>query len=690
METKKVILGSALPGALTPPVMDDGAEETMWKVLQRFGLVGKKLSVYKSEDARSIAEQVCHELGWICDSSHEDVVRSWLCRSIADEPYQRRLRNDHRPESLQVSLESRTALKSASSSSSQFLSVGKQTTADVWKPLRVKHRVVEEQADAKRKWERDLKEKWAKELYVQLAAIDAPILKGMDFCIGADRIHLALAGKTRSSTLKRYVKAWKAWQFWKKAAWGDEAFVHPGMFCEYLFSRMDEPCGPSIPGFICKAVNWFEKLAGLDEASVVTSSRAVIQIRDYITEQLSKDSPPPRRAPRYPAVVIEALECMVLDVTVSICIRVLAWCKLLKILGGLRYDDLQKIKPHELHLTSGRLTTLLRVTKTSGPGKRVQELPVCISEHAFIWCAQWIAVGFDILKKHADFDRDYLVPRFGDDWNGFRKRYATYADMTAYSTFLRKTLIRQSDWEMLIPEDLATFWTEHSERATFPTGIAMLGVQTTDRNLIGRWKPDASDSYVRSYNGLVANLQLKFAKALRKPNRTKILDEVDILESAGAWLRARRTDIAKEECDHLVSTLETSLAYYFDASVNPEPFETDPDDLDLLDLREVREQSDPQINRVHREAEYIVVHVNNRCKRLHKIKGGCWMARERTFKTSEEFMEKPSDTCFTHVCRVCWPDSKGADDSTEDTSSSSSSSDSEDTEEAGSRSSRMS
>ncbi|CAL1153955.1 unnamed protein product [Cladocopium goreaui] len=305
--------------------MDVDAEEAMWTVLQRFGLGGKKLAVYRPDDAHDIAEQVCHE---------------------------------------------------------------------------VKHRAQDEQDDAKRKWEIDLKEKWSRELYIQLAAINAPILQGMDFCVGSERIHLALAGKTRGSTLKRYVKAWKAWQLWKK------------------------------------------------------------------------------------------------------------------------------------------------VTKTSGPGKRVQELPVCVSEQAFVWSAKWIPTGFDLLKRNADFDRDYLIPRFAEDWKGFRKKYATYADMTAYSTYLRKTLIRSSDWEMLIPEDLATFWTEHSERATFPTGIAMLGVQTTDRNLIGRWKPEASDTYIRSYNGLVANLQLKFAKALRKPDRMKILDEVDILESAGAWLRNQGKPVA--------------------------------------------------------------------------------------------------------------------------------------------------
>ena len=666
--------------------MDVDAEEAMWTVLQRFGLGGKKLAVYRPDDAHDIAEQVSHELGWICDGTHVEIVRSWLCRVNTDEPFQKRLRSDHMPESLHATLDDRFKVKPSTAAHVHVSSVAGSST-DIWKPLRVKHRAQDEQVDAKRKWEIDLKEKWSRELYIQLAAINAPILQGMDFCVGSERIHLALAGKTRGSTLKRYVKAWKAWQLWKKSAWGEESFVHPGMFCEYLFSRMDEPCGPSIPGFICKAINWFEKVAGLDESSIVTSSRAVIQIRDYITEQLSKDSPPPRRAPRYPAVVIEALERMVLDPAVLLCLRVLAWCKLLKIWGGLRYDDLQKIKPGELHLTNGRLTTLLRVTKTSGPGKRVQELPVCVSEQAFVWSAKWIPTGFDLLKRNADFDRDYLIPRFAEDWKGFRKKYATYADMTAYSTYLRKTLIRSSDWEMLIPEDLATFWTEHSERATFPTGIAMLGVQTTDRNLIGRWKPEASDTYIRSYNGLVANLQLKFAKALRKPDRMKILDEVDILESAGAWLRSRRTDIAKAECDCILFSLETSMTYYFDASVDPEPFETVPVELETLDLKEIRGQSDTQEQKIQRDAEYVVVHVNNRCKRLHKTKGGCWMAREKTFKTSDEYMEKPPDTSFTHVCRVCWPASKGEDDSTEDTSSSTSSSSSEESGKAGSNSS---
>ena len=42
--------------------MDGNSEELMQGVLQRFGLVGRKLAVFELEDARSIAEQICHEL----------------------------------------------------------------------------------------------------------------------------------------------------------------------------------------------------------------------------------------------------------------------------------------------------------------------------------------------------------------------------------------------------------------------------------------------------------------------------------------------------------------------------------------------------------------------------------------------------------------------------------------------------
>ncbi|CAE7244446.1 unnamed protein product, partial [Symbiodinium microadriaticum] len=84
-------------------------------------------------------------------------------------------------------------------------------------------------------------------------------------------------------------------------------------------------------------------------------------------------------------------------------IRIWAWSKLVKVWASLRWSDLQAIIPAELVLVEGRLVTTLRWTKTS------EELPVAISEHAFILGRDWQKVGFNLLKAHAGYKRDYLM-----------------------------------------------------------------------------------------------------------------------------------------------------------------------------------------------------------------------------------------------------------------------------------------
>ena len=60
----------------------------------------------------------------------------------------------------------------------------------------------------------------------------------------------------------------------------------------------------------------------------------------------------------------------------------------------------------------GRLRA--KATKTSGPSRRVKELPVAISEHAY-FLSTWLRVGFDLLRTHANYKRDYLLPRLNQD-----------------------------------------------------------------------------------------------------------------------------------------------------------------------------------------------------------------------------------------------------------------------------------
>jgi hypothetical protein len=89
---------------------------------------------------------------------------------------------------------------------------------------------------------------------------------------------------------------------------------------------------------------------------------------------------------------------------------------------------------------------------------------------------EWIQQGFNLLKAHANFEMDYLLPKLSEDWAGFQPKYATYQDVASYSCHLRKRLTSYYDFNAVIPEDLSSFWTEYSERAILPTALAMLGV----------------------------------------------------------------------------------------------------------------------------------------------------------------------------------------------------------------------
>lgn len=83
----------------------------------------------------------------------------------------------------------------------------------------------------------------SKELYIEMKKISAPALVSIEHCVKPEHLRLALAGKTRASTLKRYIKVWRQWRTWAASLKGEQAHYASGDLVEYLFSRYDEPCG---------------------------------------------------------------------------------------------------------------------------------------------------------------------------------------------------------------------------------------------------------------------------------------------------------------------------------------------------------------------------------------------------------------------------------------------------------------
>ena len=135
---------------------------------------------------------------------------------------------------------------------------------------------------------------------------------------------------------------------------------------------------------------------------------------------------------------------------------------------------------------------------------------MCVSEKAFFEDPSWLAEGFELLKQWAGYKRDYLLPRIKGDGT-LERKMASYADAMAASVHLLAMAG--------LPIVVRTYWSEHSERTVLPTGLSLKPIPPADRDMLGRWKPEGSDIYMRAYGGRVARLQAIYADAGRRTAR---------------------------------------------------------------------------------------------------------------------------------------------------------------------------
>ncbi|CAE7312401.1 abhd17c, partial [Symbiodinium microadriaticum] len=611
-----------------------------------------ELAIQDVDDSGQIAKQICEELGVPCPSYLEGTARDWVLGARAGARLQQRVSGA-------------TASQLTWERLSPPVQEKKLTPVEQpeWKPPpgERNRKLLDEGCISLAREER-LQELWVTRLKLERKDIGAPVLAKLQGSLDPDRAANLLVGRTRSSTLKRYLTYYKQWRLWLGEAKLRLPPGRPADLVDFLLSRRDEPCGRTVPEATLKAIAWVEQVAEFPLEQRASHGRLAWAAKDRIVEELSTGAKLTKRAPRYPVYMVAQLERVVMDMGQAVGLRIWAWGKLLKVWGTLRWSDLQAIIPGELSLVEGRLVTTLRRTKTSGASRRVKELPVCISERGYLARSGWLATGFNLLKDHAGYKRDYLLPRLGSD-GGLERKMASYADaMVATAALLTA---------MGLPGVVQGFWTEHSERAILPTALSLQDVAPQDKDLLGRWKPEGSDTYARAFGGRVARLQAQFARAARRPDRYEVLDERDIAATLEHWLEQRGvlndSQIA-ELVEPLRETWRTAKLDDPDGEVGVPPFVV-PEDLSRdSSASESSEQSSPskQLGKrtkvQEREACYVIVELPGGVARLHKAgRQGCWMGRKRAFRSSREYLEAPARHAYTHVCKLCWP--KGGLDS---------------------------
>lgn len=262
--------------------------------------------------------------------------------------------------------------------------------------------------------------------------MNAPVLEQAGETSRPERVKHALLGKYRPSSAKRYLAYWQGFRKWCITGTG-QVPRQPSQLVDYLLAREEEGMGASVPLSVSKAVSWFEKVSGMPEDSWLSTDQLVATVVRDLLKKLEDGAPPRKRAPRMLSCFIPALERLVVDEKSSERLRLGAWLKLLKIWASLRFDDLAHIMANMVKVYDGRMSGLLKRTKTTGGGKRVKELPFHVATCAWIEQSEWLAMGMEILKQLKGGAYDLLVPAGINEGLLAKDRVMSYQEAVAWS-----------------------------------------------------------------------------------------------------------------------------------------------------------------------------------------------------------------------------------------------------------------
>jgi hypothetical protein len=470
-----------------------------------------------------------------------------------------------------------------------------------------------------------------------------------------------LVGKSRPATLAKRVRAWEIFSKWLMGNRGRSWPDSPVDLVDYLAARVAEGCPPSFPEGFRSAVLWVEARSGLADDEKYGRSEFFRKNVDRADVLAMTDARAVQKAPRFPIIVIGALECKVMSTSAPLGLRVVAWARLLKVYGTLRWDDLQRLRPRDVHLRTGGLVGRLSQTKTSGAGKKVRDLPLYIPKQAYTLQEEWLETGFALwsLPVLGSKDRDYFLPRFTGDLEDAFNVPASSNDLATLGRLVLEQLMSpvssesaegQIGWHegqvSLVPRPLIGGWTGHSERCTLPSIYAAMGVPKSERDPLGRWSPSGSDDYVRTYRALVSSLAQKFRTMLAGGNVVASTDEEEAFDEARLYasrLGNIEPRVLQESADRM---WKASKVFYALWAMDPKvvgPCEP----VVLAPVVEDKEDVEP--------ARFIIVlSKKGAMLRLHKS-DGCSQARALSFASFEVCDEIPGPGMYSHYCHTCWP-----------------------------------
>ena len=661
---------------LTPSNLND--VNRLRDFLIHSNMTGRMLATQHSEEDRSsFFKQLAAQVSLPDNSQIEILFNYWVDLAVKTLPTKRRLNGEHASpflSNIQDAIEPKYVHKEAVLDRPLLCSYLPLPSTKRRSRLSVP---AEETANQRSLKEQRQLQVWSNRLYNLYEQRDAPIARQVDNCLNPGRATMELAGATRYKTLQTYVNHWYRFesflQKWRRCSWPTSAED----YVDYLHMLADEPCGPSVPESFVMAARFIEKRSGLPAVETFADAPLVKAVLSRTIELLKGPAGPTKRAPRIPCIVIEALEGLVMDLSASRYLRGIAWIRLLKVWSSMRFSCHNYLSPSRLTLFEGELFGTLKKTKTTGPSRRIKELPIHVSKSAYIRFASWLRVGFELWQTLAPFERDYFLPKSAGDGQQAIPQMAEYSDAASSGLEALAILKTPNSHELLLDSNWCPFFTEHSERPTLVTALVVLQSSKEERDIIGRWKPEGSDVYIRTYHAVVSRLQARVAEAMRSQDRYEKLQEKEIAQSFQVWCKDRY-GLTRELAESVAEQFTKVLKIPPQGVVNIEDLETQTAEAVDLQIPQQDENSDSseEVNakewflKTNRpENRFVLVRNSKGQTRLHRS-DGCWIARYRALKFPTLCTDQPNSEEYDFRCRLCWPNIQSTEENSSQESSS--------------------
>jgi len=162
------------------------------------------------------------------------------------------------------------------------------------------------------------------------------------------------------------------------------------------------------------------------------------------------------------------------------------------------------------------LEATLSRTKTTGPGKRVDTLPLVVGYGAYLLRPTWLVDGWGLWQSVAPFVRDHFLVKPAPSLDAMLPMELTYEQSSRLSRAVLSGLPREEDVMRAIGEPVVGLFTQHSARCWLASMAALLQVSESDLAYLGRWSPTTAKGYVRTATEVVMRVQVTVARRVRR------------------------------------------------------------------------------------------------------------------------------------------------------------------------------